>query len=183
MSMKPVFSRVAVVIVLALLGLPSWAISPPARTVRVTVEEGVENDVYRLHHKRGPVTDKGRLQGCVTTRDVQRVPRNQWATTTVGHIAGKCEQENTIAPTRDAMEALSQMSRNGTHRIMVVEGDRLVGLLSLSDLMKFIALKIELDDGGSAGSDGLPRQARADGISRALETREGSPNKGLVEAR
>ena len=41
---------------------------------------------------------------------------------------------------------------------MVVDGDRLVGLLSLSDLLKFIALKVELEDDGSASSDTLPRQ-------------------------
>ena len=45
------------------------------------------------------------------------------------------------------MEAISKMSQAGVSRLLVVEGEKLVGLLSLSDLMKFIALKVELEDG------------------------------------
>ncbi len=43
------------------------------------------------------------------------------------------------------MEAISKMSQTGVSRLLVVEGEKLVGLLSLSDLMKFIALKVELE--------------------------------------
>eukprot|EP00913_Durusdinium_trenchii_P013395 g12576.t1 len=93
---------------------------PDVTTVHpsLSVEELVENYVYRLHHKMFPVTDNGRLLGCVTTRDVQSIPRNEWPTTTVAHISSRCEPDNMISPDSDAMEALSQMSRDGTHRLM-----------------------------------------------------------------
>jgi CBS domain-containing protein len=114
----------------------------------------VEDYVYRTHHKMFPVTDNGRLLGCVTTRDVQQVPRNEWATTTVASISRECEKDNTIAPTSDAMQALAKMSQAGVSRMMVVDNERLVGLLSLSDLLKFIALKIELEDHEGSTNDG-----------------------------
>lgn len=148
----------------------------------LTVEELVDNYVYRHHHKMFPVTDNGRLRGCVTTRDVQKVPRNEWATTNVSQILGKCEQDNTIAPTSDAMEALSQMSRHGIHRIMVVDGDRLVGLLSLSDLMKFISLKVELEDDGTKDSDTNPRRQSTD-FTQSLGIKEEPPSDHLLETR
>lgn len=149
----------------------------------LSVETLVEDYVYRTHHKMFPVTDNGRLLGCVTTRDVQQVPRNEWATTTVASISRECEKENTIAPTSDAMQALAKMSQAGVSRMMVVDNERLVGLLSLSDLLKFIALKIELEDHDGTSSDMLPRRERANGNSRSLETHEGSTNDGSVEAR
>ncbi|MCA9124859.1 MAG: site-2 protease family protein [Planctomycetales bacterium] len=142
----------------------------------LSVEELVESYVYRLHHKMFPVTDNGRLLGCVTTRDVQNVPRNEWATTTVASISRECENDNTIAPASDAMQALAKMSQAGVSRMMVVDNEHLVGLLSLSDLLKFIALKVELEE------DGLPSQKRAGGVSRSVEKHEGSPNDGFVEA-
>lgn len=148
----------------------------------LTVEELVENYVYRLHHKMFPVTDNGRLHGCVTTRDVQKVPRNEWATTTVSQILGKCGQDNTIPPTSDAMEALSQMSRHGIHRMMVVDGDRLVGLLSLSDLMKFISLKVDLEDDGTKDSDTSPRR-QSTAFTQSPGIKEEKPSDHLLETR
>lgn len=132
----------------------------------LSVEDLVESYIYRLHHKMFPVTDNGRLLGCVTTRDVQSVPLDEWPTTTVAHISRDCGQGNTIAPTSDAMDALSQMSHNGAHRLMVVGDGRLVGLLSLSDLVKFIALKVELEDDSS---DVLPHNEKSDGVGQPLK--------------
>jgi CBS domain-containing protein len=119
----------------------------------LSVETLVEDYIYRLHHKMFPITDNGRLLGCVTTRDVQAVPRNEWATTTVARISQGCEKDNTIAPASDAMQALARMSQAGVSRMMVVDNEHLVGLLSLSDLLKFIALKIELEDDDGTSSD------------------------------
>src|SRR6056297_278663 len=76
----------------------------------LTVDHLVEDYVYRFHHKMFPVTDEGRLVGCVTTRDVQRVPRGEWSTTTVADIAGDCDQTSTTTSNADAMEALTKLS-------------------------------------------------------------------------
>lgn len=149
----------------------------------LSVEELVENYIYRLHHKMFPVTDNGRLLGCVTTRDVQSTPRNEWPTTTVAQISAGCEPENTISPASDAMEALSQMSRNGAHRLMVVDGGRLVGLLSLSDLVQFISLKVELEDDGPMDSASNPRQGWTDGFAQSLGMKEEPPTDRLLETR
>jgi CBS domain-containing protein len=46
----------------------------------------------------------------------------------------------------DAMRSLSTMSRNQASRLMVVDDHRLTGVISIKDLMKFIALKVELED-------------------------------------
>lgn len=143
----------------------------------LSVEELIESYIYRLHHKMFPVTDNGRLLGCVTTRDVQKVPRNEWASTTVARISRECEKDNTIAPTSDAMEALSQMSRHGAHRLMVTDDDRLVGLLSLSDLVNFMSLKVELEDDGPMDSGPISRRDWVDGIAHASKN---GPSKSRI---
>ncbi len=170
----------------ALEGEPvSRFMQPDVVTVDPTlsVDKFVEDYVYRLHHKMFPVTDNGRLIGCVTTRNVQQVPRNEWATTTVAHISRECEPENTIAPQSDAIQALTKMSQAGVSRMMVVEEDRLVGLLSLSDLMKFISLKMELEDGDATGFDTLPEPMRSKTTGRRLDPNDGVSDKRFVETR
>jgi CBS domain-containing protein len=64
----------------------------------------------------------------------------------VGEIAQKCTPDNTIEPEEDATKALSVMNRNGASRLMVVEGGRLVGIIALKDMLKFLSLKVELDE-------------------------------------
>lgn len=56
-----------------------------------------------------------------------------------------CSPENTLSADLDAMEALSKMNRAHTSRLMVVDGERLIGILSLKDMLRFLSLKEELD--------------------------------------
>ena len=112
----------------------------------ISVAELVESFIYRYHYKMFPVVDGDRLLGCVSTRDVKAIAREEWDRQTVGAIVEKCAPENSVDPQTDAMKALAMMSRTGTSRLMVVDGDRLLGILALKDLLKFFSLKMELGE-------------------------------------
>jgi Zn-dependent protease/CBS domain-containing protein len=113
----------------------------------ISVLDLVQGYVYKHHHKMFPVVDDGgRLLGCVTTRQVRELPREEWDRQTVGSLAERCTPENTVAADTDAMQALATMSRTGASRLMVVDGDRLLGILSLKDLLRFFSLKMELEE-------------------------------------
>lgn len=111
-----------------------------------TVETLVEDFIYRHHFKLFPVVDEGgRLLGCVTMKQVKDIPREEWRHKTTGEIAIGCSSENSIDGQTDAMEALALMNRTGSSRLMVIDGNRLVGIISLKDMMKFFELKVELE--------------------------------------
>jgi CBS domain-containing protein len=120
---------------------------PDPMTVQrsISVRELVEEYMYRFHYKLFPVMDGDRLVGCVTTSDVKHLPRDEWDRQTVGSILAECSDKNTIAPGTDAMLALRKMSASGSSRLMVVEDGRLVGVLTLKDLLRFLGMKIELE--------------------------------------
>ncbi|MBW6520194.1 MAG: site-2 protease family protein [Desulfoarculaceae bacterium] len=119
---------------------------PVTVTPATTVETLVEDFIYRHHFKLFPVVAEGdRLQGCVTMKQVKDIPREEWRHKTVGEIAIGCSPENSIDWQTDAMEALALMNRTGSSRLMVIEGNRLVGIISLKDMMKFFELKVELE--------------------------------------
>jgi CBS domain-containing protein len=120
---------------------------PVVVTPSITVDQLVEDYIYKYHYKMFPVVeDTNRLLGCVTTKQVKEIPREEWAQKRVGEIAAQCSSENTIGPQVDAMKALSIMSKTGASRLMVTEGNRLVGVIALKDLLKFFALKVELEE-------------------------------------
>jgi len=113
----------------------------------VSLEHLVEDYIYKYHFKMFPVVeDSDRLLGCVTTKQVKEIPREDWNRKTVGEVASQCSPENTIEPQADAMKAISIMNRTGNSRLMVVEGGHLVGIIALKDLLELLSLKVELED-------------------------------------
>jgi Zn-dependent protease/predicted transcriptional regulator len=114
----------------------------------VSIAQLVEDYIYKYHFKMLPVVDGERLLGCIGTRQVQTIPRNEWGEHRVGELVRACSSENTIAPDADAIRALSVMQRTGNSRLMVVERDRLVGIIALKDMLQFLALKLDLEGDG-----------------------------------
>jgi Zn-dependent protease/CBS domain-containing protein len=111
-----------------------------------SIRDLVENYIYQYHYKLFPVVEGGRLVGCITTREVKNVPRDQWEVKTVNEVATGCSADNTIEPDADAMKAISAMHRTGLSRLMVTENNRLVGIIALKDLMRLLSLKVELEE-------------------------------------
>jgi Zn-dependent protease/predicted transcriptional regulator len=112
----------------------------------MTIKQLVEDYVYAFHHKLYPVVDgSGRLDGCITTQQIKEVPREEWNQKRVGDLKNPCSGENTLSADTDAVEALSLMNRTGASRLMVTENGRLVGVVTLKDMLKFLSLRIELD--------------------------------------
>ena len=112
----------------------------------ITIAELVEDYAYRYHYKMFPVVDNGRLLGCITTRQLQEVPREEWGSTTVATLLEKCSPDNSVAPETDAMRALAKMNQAGASRLMVVSGERLLGIITLKDMLQFLSLKMELEE-------------------------------------
>jgi len=105
----------------------------------------VEDFVYRYHHHAFPVATDGRLAGVVTTQALSQMPRGEWTGHTVGEVMASDLRTLTIAADADAMEALTKMQRTGSSLLVVTEGDRLLGIVSLKDLLRFLNLKLELE--------------------------------------
>lgn len=121
----------------------------------ISLRELVENYVYVHHYKMYPVMEGKELAGCISTRQVKEVPRNEWERRTVGEAALRCSPQNTIAPDTDAVQALAVMNRTGSSRLLVVDKGRLVGIISLKDIVAFLAVKMDLGEHERQAGGGL----------------------------
>jgi Zn-dependent protease/predicted transcriptional regulator len=111
----------------------------------ISIGQLVNDYFYRYHFKMFPVCDGDLLLGCISTEQVKQVPREQWDDIAVGDIVKLCSAENTISPQASAVKALSIMKRTGNSLLMVVDAGRLVGIVTLKDMLKFLDLKIDLE--------------------------------------
>lgn len=112
----------------------------------ITVEDLVEDYIYKYHFKMFPVVEDGKLLGCVTLNQVKEIPREERHKHTIRSLARSCTKENIVGPDEDAMKALAIMNRAKSSRLMVVEGDKLLGVIALKDMLEFLSLKVDLED-------------------------------------
>jgi len=141
----------------ALMGEPiSRFMAAEAVTVpsSITISDLVEDYFYKYHYKMFPVIDNDMLKGCITTKQIKELSKEQWATTKVSDIAQPCSEANAISPNIDSINAISLMNRTGNSRLMVVEGSKLLGVISLKDMLKFMSLKLDLESGESITRQG-----------------------------
>jgi Zn-dependent protease/predicted transcriptional regulator len=121
---------------------PAPVVVPPLLSIQQLVEEYI----YKYYYKMFPVVEDGKLLGCVTVETVKQLPPEQWRRRTVAELMTPCSAANTVSPEADAMKVIATMMEPSVSgRLMVVEQDRLVGIVSLKDLREFISLKLELE--------------------------------------
>jgi Zn-dependent protease/predicted transcriptional regulator len=130
-----------------------------------SVAEFVEDYVYRHHHRIFPVVRQGVLVGQVGTRQAAALERARWAATAVAGIMLPIAAEDRIAAGADALDALGRMQRAGRSRLFVVAGERLVGVVTLRDLMELLSARLEL----GAGSGNVRRRRPGVGYASPQE--------------
>jgi CBS domain-containing protein len=103
---------------------------------------------YRFHRKSFPVVDEGSLVGFVQTTALADFPRDSWDHHTVAEAMSPDWQTHSVPPDADAMYALEKMQQTGSSRLLVVDtaDDRLQGIVTLKDLLRFLDLRLELED-------------------------------------
>lgn len=117
---------------------------PVSLDVNVKIQELVDGYFYQFYHDMFPVTDHDKLVGYVTVRDVNKVPAKSWTMTSVSKIMTLCNSDNTVSVDTLMMDALTQMGKTNNGRLMVVQNDRLVGIVTLKDLLGVISIKSQL---------------------------------------
>jgi len=118
---------------------------PVTVSAATPIRELVEDYIYKHHHKLFPVVDDGRLKGCITLNRIKELPKEEWDARTVGDLALPCDSGNTISPDTDAVQAFSKMHQTGAGRLIVADNGHLAGILTLKDLLSFLAMKVELE--------------------------------------
>jgi predicted transcriptional regulator len=118
---------------------------PVAVSPDITVDNLVENYIYKYHHKMFPVVENEILRGCVSTSDIKNLNRDEWKMKRVREVAKECSIKNSIGSEAELVEALSRMNSEGAGRLLVTDGEgKLAGIISYRDIMKELTLRMEL---------------------------------------
>jgi len=108
----------------------------------------IENYFYRFSHKLFPVLRDGVLIGCVRLDDVGRVPPEERPLRVAADILAADSARRTVGPEVTVLDAMKLMQAHNVSRLMVAEGGRLLGLLTMRDIVAHVAIRRELGPGG-----------------------------------
>ncbi len=94
-----------------------------------------------------PVMEEDVLLGSIDTRVIRRIDRENWATTTVEDVFENLSDAMIVKPSNKGAALMATMDRTGRRKFLVVEDKRLVGVITLSDLARYLAVSKELSSG------------------------------------
>jgi Zn-dependent protease/predicted transcriptional regulator len=112
---------------------------PVSVTPDLSLEELMDRVVWTHRYTTYPVVEDGRVVGLLPFRSVAEVPRSEWERRRVRDCMLPLEQVPKLSEDEPVTEALAELG-NGVGRGLVVAGDRLVGLLSMTDVVRALEL-------------------------------------------
>jgi Zn-dependent protease/predicted transcriptional regulator len=134
---------------------------PPMVSPELSMREFVFEQVLRGGERAALVTEDGKLLGIVSISDVKKVPQEEWDVTPVGRIMTTIPLK-TVSPETDLNTGLQLLVEGDHNQLPVVQDGRLVGMLSRSDVLRYLQLREELQikqlPGGIVRSRGQTRQ-------------------------
>jgi Zn-dependent protease len=110
----------------------------------MTVAQLVEEHVLTRHGRYYPVMAGEELLGLITLADMRHHERAEWPNTTVFRAMTPFERLRTVAPSESVMKVLQVMAEADIHQVPVVEGRRLLGIISRGDILRLIQVRQEV---------------------------------------
>jgi Zn-dependent protease/CBS domain-containing protein len=104
----------------------------------LTLQEAVDDYFMRYDHGAFPVEEQGRTIGLLTLRGVRRVPREQWPTRRVRDFMVPLGDQVVVAPDARMDGVLGKLEDGEAGRVLVVEDGEVVGIITASDLTRWL---------------------------------------------
>jgi CBS domain-containing protein len=111
----------------------------------VSLQEAVDDYFMRYDHSGFPVEEQGRTIGLLTLRGVRRVPREQWPTRRVREHMVPLSDQVVVAPDARMDGVLGRLEDGEANRVLVAQDDEVVGIITPSDLTRWLRRRRTLD--------------------------------------
>ena len=104
----------------------------------LSLQDAVDDYFMRYDHSAFPVEEHGRTIGLLTLRGVRRVPREQWPTRRVREAMVPLGDQVVVAPDARMDGVLGKLQDGEANRVLVVQDGEVVGIITPSDLTRWL---------------------------------------------
>jgi Zn-dependent protease/CBS domain-containing protein len=114
---------------------------PVTTRADVTLGEFMDDIVWTRRHTTYPVTEDGRAVGLLPFRCVAEVPRGEWDSRTVADCMIPRDDVTVVSEDDELIDAAGDLAEAEVSRALVLDGERLVGLLSVTDVARALEMR------------------------------------------
>ena len=107
---------------------------------QLSLQTAVEEFFVAFGYGGFPVMEEGEVVGLIAVEDVQDIPQSLWSWRTVRDVMRPASPDLFISPDASMMQAMERMVRTGYDRLVVIEAERPVGLVTRSAVAQFLQL-------------------------------------------
>ena len=109
-------------------------------TSSITIDEAVDNYFLRCSYGGFPVMDDGKFLGIITLKEIKNVPREDWSKVKVSDILVPHNKKWEMTHDSNVMKALELMIKEDKGRIIVMENDKIVGLITRNGIARYLQI-------------------------------------------
>jgi len=85
--------------------------------------------------------DGGKFPGIITLKEIKNVHREDWTKVKISDIFVPHNKKWEMTPDSDVMKALELMIKEASGRIIVMENDKVVGLITRNGIARYLQIK------------------------------------------
>jgi Zn-dependent protease/CBS domain-containing protein len=112
---------------------------PATADPNLSISDFVHDYAIRRGLRALPVIVGDRVFGIVSVTDARKAPLAEWDSTPIALILTR-DDLAVVRPTDDANAALAVMTARDVNQVLVMDGDRLVGVLTRTSLLQYLQL-------------------------------------------
>jgi Zn-dependent protease/CBS domain-containing protein len=102
----------------------------------LTLGQFMDDVAWSRRYTTYPVLERGRPVGLLAFRSAASVPRDEWNTSRARDVMVPRGEVPVLDETESVIDALAELSTSDVSRGLVVDGERLAGLISITDLAR-----------------------------------------------
>jgi Zn-dependent protease/CBS domain-containing protein len=110
----------------------------------ITIEELVNYHILASGRRCFPVVENGRALGLITMQNVKAVPREVRHRRTVMEAMIPMDKLKQVSPDEDLSTAMQLLTDEDVSQLLVVENNRIIGMVGRENLLSFIHTRAEL---------------------------------------
>ena len=112
----------------------------------VSLAEAAHDYFLRTGYGAYPVVRGNSVVGLLCRRDILKVPAEERERTSVQSAMTPLGERVVVPPGAPLLRAMSKMAESGLGRVLVMEGGRLVGLLTMGSVLRHVRVREELGE-------------------------------------
>jgi len=119
---------------------------PATLPAEISLAEAVHEHFLRTGYGAYPVVRGDAPVGLLCRRDVLKVPPEDRERTSVQAAMTPLAELAVVAPAAPLLRAMSRMAESGVGRVLVMDGGRLAGLLTMGSVLRHVRVRDELGE-------------------------------------